>query len=118
MIIIARENREAQATVLQFIGKIDSQACPELDEALGELLGNSGARVVIDLSRVPQMGSQAIGILVRHFMRTAERRGSQMRLAGMNLMIEQLLRVSGLDKIMPFHATADDALAQMAANPA
>ena len=113
MIIIARENREAQATVLEFIGKIDAQACVDLDEALGELLGNTSARVVIDLSRVSHMGSQAIGILVRHFMRTAERRGSQMRLAGMNVMIEQMLRIAGMDKIMPLHATVEGALAEM-----
>jgi anti-sigma B factor antagonist len=72
--------------------------------AMGELLGQSHNRIVLDLEEVPTMDSSGIGMLVR-YLATAKQSGGSVRLLKPSKFVFQTLKMVGL---LNLFSTYDD----------
>jgi anti-sigma B factor antagonist len=72
--------------------------------AMGELLGQSHNRIVLDLEEVPTMDSSGIGMLVR-YLASAKQSGGSIRLLKPSKFVFQTLKMVGL---LNLFSTYDD----------
>lgn len=90
-------------------GEIDHTTGDALRQALvtAEVVGTP--RTVVDLSGVTFMDSSGVNILVAAHQAARRARG-WLRLAAPQQPVERLLRLVGIDEVIPCHATLDEAL--------
>ncbi|MFF4031066.1 STAS domain-containing protein [Streptomyces sviceus] len=97
-------------TVLGLDGEIDHQSVGGLTRALARADAAVGRRVVIDLSRVTFMDSSGVNALIAAFQ-SAQAAGGWLRLVVVRGAVLRTLQLVGLDTVIPFHETLEDALA-------
>ncbi|MFE3034778.1 STAS domain-containing protein [Streptomyces canus] len=97
-------------TVLGLDGEIDHQSVGALTQALARADAAVGRRVVIDLSRVTFMDSSGVNALIAAFQ-SAGAAGGWLRLVVVRGAVLRTLQLVGLDTVIPFHETLEDALA-------
>jgi stage II sporulation protein AA (anti-sigma F factor antagonist) len=97
-------------TVLGLDGEIDHQSVGGLTRALAPADIPVGQRVVIDLSRVTFMDSSGVNALIAAFQ-AAQAAGGWLRLVVVRGAVLRTLQLVGLDTVVPFHPTLEDALA-------
>ncbi|WP_028808107.1 STAS domain-containing protein [Streptomyces canus] len=97
-------------TVLGLDGEIDHQSVGGLTHALARADAAVGQRVVIDLSRVTFMDSSGVNALIAAFQ-AAGAAGGWLRLVVVRGAVLRTLQLVGLDSVIPFHETLEDALA-------
>jgi stage II sporulation protein AA (anti-sigma F factor antagonist) len=97
-------------TVLGLDGEIDHQSVGGLTQALARADAAVGRRVVIDLSRVTFMDSSGVNALIAAFQ-AAQAAGGWLRLVVVRGAVLRTLQLVGLDTVIPFHETLEDALA-------
>lgn len=66
-------------------------------------------RHIFDLTRVPQMDSSGLGLLVSHYM-SCRNRGIQVVIVGASPNVAQLFKFTKVDTILPMAPTIDEAL--------
>ena len=64
-------------------------------------------RLVVDLSAVGFLDSTGLGVLVKALKRTREHDGT-LDLVATDERILKVFRITGLDAVMPLHASLDD----------
>ncbi|MER7566964.1 STAS domain-containing protein [Streptomyces sp. NPDC097941] len=97
-------------TVLGLDGEIDHQSVSGLTRALAPADASVERRVVIDLSRVTFMDSSGVNALIAAFQ-AARATGGWLRLVVVRGAVLRTLQLVGLDTVIPFHSTLEDALA-------
>ncbi|HMQ14725.1 MAG TPA: STAS domain-containing protein [Phycisphaerae bacterium] len=94
---------------------------PVLDTAAVQALGRElyylvdrgqKPRVVLDLAGVRFIASQGLGLLLT-MRRKAEKSATRLLLAGVQPELMRVLRVTGLDKLLPVFPTTDEAIASL-----
>ncbi len=97
-------------TVLKISGRIslgrDSQ---QIEWQVNDLLKANQNRVVFDLTDVHHMDSTGIGILMMCSARL-KKAGGDLRVAGAQGLVGDVLRLTKVDAILGMHATADEAV--------
>ena len=97
------------AAVFRLAGELDLATVDTVRAAVEESC-RSGARVVLDLSEVGFCDSTGLGMIVGLYRRAATA-GGDLQLCALQPRIRNLLEVSGVDRVIPVHNTAEDALA-------
>ena len=97
-------------TVLEFRGEIDISAAAEILPVLDRVTARPGARVVIDLRPVDFFDCSGLRLLYRARARILGHDG-QLHLVCTHPLTLRVLRVTGLSRLLPPHATTDAALA-------
>nr|WP_210167598.1 anti-sigma factor antagonist [Streptomyces sp. SID4946] len=97
-------------TVLEFRGEIDIIAADEILPLLDRITGRPGARVVLDLRPVEFFDCSGLRLLYRARARILGHDG-QVHLVCTHPLTLRVLRVTGLSRLLPPHATPDAALA-------
>ncbi len=96
--------------VLKITGRIslgrDSQ---QVEWQVNELLKEDQKRVVFDLTGVNHLDSTGIGILVMCSARL-KKAGGDLRVAGAQGLVSEVLRVTRVDNIVPMHSTSAEAV--------
>jgi anti-anti-sigma factor len=86
----------------------------EFEEIRRELLPLSDdpsvRRVVVDFGRTDYLGSTAVGLLVRLFMKVRQR-GGALALCNVSAHEEDIFEVVGLDELLPVYTSREEALA-------
>ncbi len=67
-------------------------------------------RVVLDFARLRNVGSNFLGMVMAISMQATRKQG-QVRVCNMSPEIQDLFNLTRLDKIVPVHASLDDAIA-------
>jgi anti-anti-sigma factor len=98
-------------TVLEFHGEIDIAAAVEILPVLDRVTTRPGVRLVIDLRRVDFFDCSGLRLLYRAQARTAEQ-GGELRLVCTHPLTLRIMRVTGLNRVLPAHPTLDAALGQ------
>ncbi len=91
-------------------GELDTLTAPELDTALGELLGIQDAVLVVDLSGVTFLASSGLAVLIQA-ARRAEESGRALHLVVTSRAVRRPLEVTGSDQLFTLHPALDAALA-------
>ncbi|WP_280893552.1 MULTISPECIES: STAS domain-containing protein [unclassified Streptomyces] len=103
-------------TVLGLDGEIDHQSVGGLTRALAPADASVQQRVVIDLSRVTFMDSSGVNALIAAFQ-AAGAAGGWLRLVVVRGAVLRTLQLVGLDTVIPFHPTLEEALGSTRPDP-
>ncbi|MFF5402879.1 anti-sigma factor antagonist [Streptomyces misionensis] len=101
-------------TVLEFRGEIDISAAAEILPVLDRVTARPGARVVIDLRPVDFFDCSGLRLLYRARAQVQAGDG-RLHLVCTHPLTLRVLRVTGLSRLLPPHATPDSALEQAGA---
>ncbi|MEU7062752.1 STAS domain-containing protein [Streptomyces sp. NPDC053429] len=99
----------AGATVLAVTGELDHHTAPELTRAIGETPFGPHAPVVFDLSGLTYCDSTGITVLISA-SNHAQRTDGRLVFVGLNADLMRVFRIVGLDQILTFRPTLDDAI--------
>jgi anti-sigma B factor antagonist len=106
---IKREEMPPDIVVLQVAGKLVlGRDAKELEWAVDELVKKQGAKVILDLANLSFVDSTGIGIIVMCSGKVKST-GGEIRLAGCKGMVEDVLRRTRIDAIVPFCQTREHA---------
>ncbi|TQJ91863.1 anti-sigma factor antagonist [Streptomyces sp. SLBN-31] len=106
-----RVRQDRGHTVLEFRGEIDIAAAAEIGPYLDRVTARPDVRLIIDLRPVDFFDCSGLRLLYRARTRTLDRDG-ELRLVCTHPLTLRILRVTGLAKLLPPHATLDAALGQ------
>ena len=101
---------DAGIAVVEVAGEVDVYTAPTLRQHLRDATGGSTPKVVVDMSEVTFLDSTGLGVLVGAMGRVREAEGT-MRLVVNSDHILKVLRITGLDALIPVDADIDTALA-------
>jgi anti-anti-sigma factor len=97
-------------TVLTISGELDIATTAVLRDRITAVLNDGTKPVIVDLSLVSFCDASGLSLLIA-LRRRADLRGRTVALAAPRASMRKLLRVTGLDRSFPVHATLAHALA-------
>lgn len=101
-----RIDTEADPAVIQVAGELDSFSACELRAGIADVLGRPGT--ILDIRDVPFVDSAGLGALVGGIRRLREA-GASVALCCTRSSVLRLLRMTGLDRIVPIAESPTDA---------
>jgi anti-sigma B factor antagonist len=100
-----------EVAVLHLQGKImGGPDATTLHEKLHELIETGTRSVVVDLRDVDWMNSSGLGILIGG-LSALRKSGGDLRLSTVTEKIEEVLRITKLDRVFDIYSTIEDAIA-------
>jgi anti-anti-sigma factor len=111
ILTIGRKKIEPDITVLEMNGRIVlGNDAKTVEWKLAELLKENQKKVVFDLGGVTGLDSTGVGIIVMCHAKL-KKCGGALRIAGVNGIVEDTLRLTSVDKLIEFYPTAAEAAA-------
>jgi len=108
---IQTKHVEPDIVVLEMVGKITmGNDCRQVEWTTKKLVDETRKKLIFDLSGVTHLDSTGIGIIVA-VAGQMKKAGGELRVAGANQHVDQILRMTSVDQIVGLHATADEAAA-------
>lgn len=103
---IETKQLHADIVVLEMTGRITlGNDCRQVEWTTNKLVEDKHTKVIFDLSGITHLDSTGIGIIVT-VAGQMKKAGGQLRVAGANGHVEQLLKMTNVDKIVALHPTA------------
>jgi anti-anti-sigma factor len=112
MLEIQTKHLPPDIVVLEITGRITiGRECKQLEWATDSLVREKQQKkIIFDLSGVTHIDSTGIGIIVMSAGQVKQA-GGELRLAGANKHIEQVLKLTSVDKIVTWNPTVTEAAA-------
>ena len=88
-------------------GEVDLATSPDLDVAIIAAIDSGATSVVIDLTDVSFMDSSGLGVIVRALKRCREAE-NDLDLVITNERVLKVFGITGLDQVIPIHASIED----------
>jgi anti-sigma B factor antagonist len=112
MLEIQTRNLPPDIVVLEITGRITiGRECKQLEWATDSLVREKQQKkIIFDLSGVTHIDSTGVGIIVMS-AGLAKKAGGDLRLAGANKHIEQVLKLTSIDKLVSSSSTVTEAAA-------
>lgn len=107
---VATTERDGRA-VVSASGELDAHSAPALQAQLEPLTVRQHAAVVVDLTDVGFIDSTGLGVLVTTLKHVREVDG-RLDVVVTSPRVLKVLAITGLDVVIPLHATLDEALSQ------
>jgi len=110
MLEIQTRHLPPDIVVLEITGRITiGRECKQLEWATDGLVREKQQKkIIFDLSGVTHIDSTGIGIIVMSAGQVKEA-GGQLRLAGVNKHVEQVLKLTSIDKLVTCNSTVTEA---------
>jgi len=108
---------EGDITVLLPVGRIDTMAAAELDQALQSAMSAGKHNMVVDMSGVEYISSAGLRALAAVQVRSRAE-GGDMKLAGLNARVTRVFNIIGFDLLMSIHDTPEAAIADFSSSAA
>ena len=111
MLEIQTKQVQPDIIVLELTGRITiGRDCKQLEWAVENLVKEGRKKAILDLSGVTSVDSTGIGIIVMSAGQI-KKSGGELRVAGANGHVEQVLRMTNVDQIVILHPTTAAAAA-------
>ena len=91
-------------------GRIDGVNARDFEEALKAAIQADDGTVVLDLENLSYISSAGLRVILL-IAKTLRKRDSDLMLCSLSDPIREVFEISGFDKIIPVHASREDALA-------
>jgi anti-anti-sigma factor len=101
--------REGNSAVVTVTGRLDSVTGPEYRRTMQEVIAGDAARVVVDLHGLTYISSAGVGEMLLGANQLTTK-GSQLCLAGVPANILSVLKMCGIDGLLPRHDSVEEAL--------
>jgi len=102
-------SRHGDSCVVRVSGEVDVHTSPSLKAALVDAMGDGCPVVVADLAGVPFIDSSGLGVLIGA-LRRAREAGGELRVVSGDDAVIKILRITGLDQVLPLFSSVDEAL--------
>ena len=89
-------------------GRIDASVAPDMEQKLLSLISGGSCKLVADLSEVWFITSAGLRVLVAS-LKEAKRGRGDLRLAGIQGQVQEVLDLTGLSTIVKIYTSAEDA---------
>jgi anti-sigma B factor antagonist len=114
----AIESRErGSALVIAIRGELDLHTAPQLEESLSPVLQDGNRPLAIDLSACEFIDSTGIALIIRAWRQLGgESNGTangSFALCGVSDQVQRLFDLTGIESMIPMHASLEDALAEL-----
>lgn len=90
------------------IGSADIESCEEMEAAIGKLVEQKPALLVLDLSKLEHIPSAGLSAFIR-INRAMKDSGGKLRVAAVPPPIQKLLTATKLDLLLPMFMTREEA---------
>ena len=101
---------EKGVTVIAPSGRLDVTGAPALRTAIAEAVKDGPMRIVIDMEAVTFVDSTGLGSVIAGLKLVRSSKGD-LRLAAPNQQVRVVLELTTLDRVFPYYATVEEALA-------
>jgi len=95
--------------VIHMAGQVNDLAADALSKELDEVLGDGHSRIVFDLGDVMFLGSMGLGQIMRAY-RSVKDQDGYVRIANAQPLIEDVFRLTKLDKIVGIYPSVEQAV--------
>jgi anti-sigma B factor antagonist len=96
---------EPDIVVLEMTGRITlGNDCRQVEWTTNKLVAEKQRKIIFDLTGITHVDSTGIGIIVT-VAGQMKQAGGQLRVAGANQHVEQLLKITSVDQIVGLHPT-------------
>ena len=102
-------DRQFGVTIVTVAGSVDSADSGALLSFFNELIEAGQTRLVADLSRIDFIASMGLGVFVQVYTRLRQT-GGFLRLAVPQPFILQIIKTTGLDRLLPLYDSVAQAL--------
>ncbi len=100
---------ERDVQIVSIEGRLDTQTSPDAHEQLSSLIEKGTTRVLIDLSDLAYISSAGLRVLLA-VSKQLDGIGGDLRVCGLNRVVEEVFEISGFNSIIKVLATQQDAL--------
>src|SRR5271155_875608 len=108
MLEIQTKHLQPDIVVLEITGRITiGRDCQHLEWATENLVREKQKKIILDLTKVTHIDSTGIGIIVMSAGQIKEA-GGQLRLAGAIEHVDQVLKMTNIDKIVALNPTVTE----------
>jgi len=90
---------------------LESGTARAFKEELTSAVGESHRALIVDLSPVREIDSSGLGALVA-VLKWVRRFGGTMRICGVSSPVREVIELTMLHRILPLHATVEDAMSE------
>ena len=108
---------EVDITVFVPIGRLDTLAATELDQALQSAVSAGVHNIVMDLTGVEYISSAGLRALAAVQVRS-KAEGGDMKIAGLNERVTRVFNIIGFDLLMSIHESPESAIAEFSSSAA
>ena len=108
---IRRRLIEPDTVVVEIVGRVVfGPECQQIEWLISDLLSQDEKKIIFDVSGVSHIDSTGVGIIVMCFGKM-KKAGGDLRLAGARGLVEEVLKMTEIDSILPLYPTAEAAAA-------
>ncbi len=93
-------------------GRIDGVNARDFEEAMKAAIGDDDNTVIIDLEGLSYISSAGLRVILL-IAKTLRKRNAELVLCSLSDSIREVFEISGFDKIIPVHASREEALATL-----
>ena len=93
-------------------GRIDGVNARDFEEAMQAAIGSDDNAVIIDLEGLSYISSAGLRVILL-IAKTLRKRNAELILCSLSDPIREVFEISGFDKIIPVHASREEALATL-----
>ena len=101
--------REGDVLCVEVSGRLDSTSASKFEQNVNEEVGDSKCSVVLDLENLAYISSAGLRAILL-LTKTANAKGSKLALCTLPPQVEEVLKISGFDKIIPIHESRAQAV--------
>ena len=107
-----KTERADGALIAKAEGRIDGVNARDFEEAMKAAIGSDDSVVVIDLENLSYISSAGLRVILL-IAKTLRKRNAELMLCSLSDPIREVFEISGFDKIIPVHASREQALAAL-----
>ena len=109
ILTIEKKQIASDITVLEMVGRIImGNNSREVELKLAQVLNEHCKKIILDLSGITMLDSTGVGILVLGHAKV-KKEGGEMRIAGPKGVVEDILKMTSVDKLVPVFPTVEEA---------
>ncbi len=105
-------NKEANATVVTIIGRLDAVTAPEYEKALNELIASEEACFIVDFDKLDYISSAGLRVLLATAKKLKGKAG-QIRFANVKGTVKEVFDISGFGSIFQMDDSVAAALSKL-----
>jgi anti-anti-sigma factor len=110
-VFLIHMSKEWEVDVMTVFGRVDAERAPEVEAAGRKVLEMPYLKLIINLSAVDYLSSAGLCALL-NLMKLAKEKHGRLFVCSPSPSVQQIIKMSGFDKILPIRATVQDAITE------